>query len=307
MKEKNHKHWFVLLIILVVVLVGAVIAIIISTKPTPVALFEEFGVGMLLEEAETMNECAECHNSTDFHTCETCHDDHGAVELADVMFFEVVELTGDVPDPSFVRVNEILPDQNNRGTHITLFEFLENHGIEEFESVTFTTNDGGLTTIESQYLDKTAMLVPYMDGVRFITESVHSSTWLKGIQRITVVGNENPLTIDGYTTSIGRLLLGDTVRLTVEGSDVMLSDESGKTSHAFVANWVEGARLVTLLQSDPAQGITVTDADGVATVLTYDEIADAVIAIVRDEVTLILTDRGRSAWPTKITKIEVNQ
>ncbi len=307
MKEKKHRRWFVLLIILVVVLVGVVIAIIISTKPTPVALFEEFGVGMLLEEAETMNECAECHNSADFHTCETCHDDHGAVELADVMFFEVVELTGDVPDPSFVRVNEILPDQNNRGTHITLFEFLENHGIEEFESVTFTTNDGGLTTIESQYLDETAMLVPYMDGVRFITESVHSSTWLKGIQRITVVGNDHPLTIDGYTTSIGRLLLEDTVRLTVEGSDVMLSDENGKTSHAFVANWVEGARLIPLLQSDPSQGITVTDADGAVTILAYDEIADAVIAIVRDEVTLILTDRGRSAWPTRITKIEVNQ
>ncbi len=50
-----------------------------------------------------------------------------------------------------------------------------------------------------------------------------------------------------------------------------------------------------------------TDADGAVTILAYDEIADAVIAIVRDEVTLILTDRGRSAWPTRITKIEVNQ
>ena len=133
-----------------------------------------------------MNECAECHDSADFHSCETCHDDHGSVELENIPFSKIVELTGDVPDPSFVRIYQVIPDQENLGTHITLFQFLEIYGIDDFESVTFTTNDGSLTTIKEPYLDETAMLVPYIDGVRFITESVHSSTWLKGISRITV-------------------------------------------------------------------------------------------------------------------------
>ena len=278
---------------------------LITLKPMPVALISEFGVGLLWEEGLAMNECAECHDSVDFHSCETCHDDHGAVELENIPFSKIVELTGDVPDPSFVRINQINPDQYNLGTHITLFQFLETHGVDEFESVTFTTNDGGITTIDYQYLDETALLVPYIDGVRFITESVHSSTWLKGISRITVVGKETPLLIDGQRTSIGRLLLsGETIRVIVEGSDVMLTDESGATSHAMVGNWAEGARLLPLLKNPTPQGIIITDAEGNQTDLTFEEIQDAIIAIIRDQVTLVLPARGRSAWPTKVVEIK---
>ena len=287
-----------------VILIGIIIALLLITRPTPIAVTNEYGLGLLWEEANTMNECAECHNSRDFHTCETCHDDHGAVELSGVRFFEVLELTGDVPDPAFVRVNEVLPDQENAGTHITLFEFLKQYGIDDFESVTFTTNDGGLTTIESQYLDETAMLVPYVDGVRFVTESVHSSTWLKGIIRITLVSKEKPLLIDGEATSIGRLLLGETVRLTVEGSDVMLTDKAGDTSHALVANWIEGARLTPLLANPSSEKIILTDTNDEMIEMTGSEIQDAVLAIVRDKITLILPERGRSAWPTNIVRIE---
>jgi hypothetical protein len=306
LKNIYKKTWLIILIVLCVILFSALIAIILINRPMPVALLTEYDAHMLWQEGVVMNDCAECHNASDFHTCETCHDDHGAVELAGVRFFEVVELTGDVPDPSFVRVNEILPDQENLGTHITLFDFLEQNGVQDFESVTFTTNDGGLTTIESQYLDETAMLVPYLDGIRFVTDSVHSSTWLKGINRIIVVGMERPLKIDGEITSIGRLLIGNTVRLTVEGSDVMLEDDIGRISHAFVANWAEGALLQPLLKRPEPNGVLITDAQGNTVELSDEEIENAVIAIVRDEITLILPERGRSAWPTQIVEIESN-
>lgn len=302
----NLKKWPVMFLIIVLVLIGAIIAILLATKPMPVALLEEYSLSTLWREGQAMNDCAECHNSADFHTCETCHDDHGAVELAGVRFFEVIDLTGDVPDPAFVRVNEVMPDQENMGTHITLFEFLAQNGVEQFESVTFITNDGGLATIERKHLDETAMLIPYIDGVRFLTESVHSSTWLKGISKIIIVGNDRPLTIDGEQTSIGRLLIGETVRLTVEGSDVMLTDETGQTSRALVANWTEGARLLPLLDIVSPAGVTVTNRSGETTALAYDEIQDAVIALVRDRVTLVLPDRGRSAWPTDILTIVSN-
>lgn len=304
MKKLQKKQTPILIIVSLVILIGIIIALLLITRPTPIAVISEYGLGLLWKEADTMNACAECHNSQDFHTCETCHDDHGAVELSGVRFFEVLELTGDVPDPTFVRVNEVLPDQENAGTHITLFEFLRQYDIEDFESVTFTTNDGGLTTIESQYLDETAMLVPYVDGVRFVTESVHSSTWLKGIIRITVVSKEKPLLIDGEATSIGRLLLGETIRLTVEGSDVMLTDKAGDTSRALVANWVEGARLTPLLANPSSEKIILTDTNGEMIEMTGLEIQDAVLAIVRDKITLILPERGRSAWPANIVRIE---
>jgi len=306
MKKYQSKPIIIFLIVFTISLFGVIIALVITAKPMPVSLLQEYGLGLLWKEGLAMNECAECHDSVDFHSCETCHDEHGSVELTNIPFSEIVELTGDVPDPSFVRIHQVIPDQENLGTHITLLNFLEMHGVQEFETVTFITNDGGLTTIEYQYLDETAMLVPYIDGVRFITETIHNSTWLKGINRITIVGKEKPLTIDGEATSIGRLLLGDTMRLTVEGSDVMLSDDTGNLSHAMVANWVEGPRLLDLLKTTSPDVVIITDSNGEVIELTADEIQNAIIAIVKDEVTLVLPDRGRSVWPTQIVEIESN-
>ncbi|MBW6464956.1 MAG: hypothetical protein K0B06_00440 [Brevefilum sp.] len=304
MKDLIRKPLFIFLIVFILILCGVLIALVVATKPMPVALIQEYGIGRLWEEGKMMNECAECHKAVDFHDCATCHDDHGAVELAGLKFYEVVELTGDVPEHRFVRVNEVLPNQTSVGTHILLFDFLSQQGVDDFESVTFITNDGGLTTIEAQYLDETAMLVPYVDGVRFVTESVHVSTWLKGIKQIIVVGIEKPLTIDGEGTSIGRLLLGDTVRLTVEGSDTMLTDEDGRTGMAFVGNWVEGARLLPLLKTSTPATLIITDRSGSQVELAGEEIEHAILAVVRKEVTLVLPDRGRSAWPTDVIQIE---
>jgi hypothetical protein len=306
MKDLLRKPLFIFLIVFIVILCGGLLTLVIATKPMPVALVQEYGIGRLWEEGKMMNECAECHKAVDFHDCTTCHDDHGAVELAGVKFYEVVELTGDVPEHSFVRVNEVLPNQANVGTHILLFDFLSQQGVDDFKSVTFITNDGGLTTIEAQYLDETAMLVPYVDGVRFVTESVHVSTWLKGIKQIIVVSHEKPLIIDGEATSIGRLLLGDTARITVEGSDTMLTNEEGRTGLAFVGNWVEGARLLPMLKTPMPEIVTITDSNGNQVELTIEEIEEAILAIVRREITLVLPDRGRSAWPTDIVQIDSN-
>lgn len=306
MKKIKQKPFILFLVAFSIILCGGLIALIIVTKPMPIPLLQHYGISLLWEEAQIMNECAECHKAVDFHDCTTCHDDHGAVELAGIRFYEVVELTGDVPEPAFVRVNEVIPDQEAYGTHILLFDFLSQNGIDTFESVTFTTNDGGLTTIEAQYLDDTAMLVPYVDGVRFVTESVHVSTWLKGIKQIIVVGIERPLIIDGEATSIGRLLLGETIRLTVEGSDTMLTNEQGETGLAFVANWIEGAPLIPLLETSDFGQVIITDRDGHQTELEREEVVNAVIAVVRREVTLVLPDRGRNFWPTGLVRIESN-
>jgi hypothetical protein len=86
----------------------------------------------------------------------------------------------------------------------------------------------------------------------------------------------------------------------------MLTGEEGKTSRAFVANWAEGPRLLSLLENPSPESVVVTDSEGNQIEFNYDEIQDAIIAIVRDQVTLVLPERGRSVWPTKIVKIESN-
>lgn len=305
MTEKKKK-WIIPLIVICVLLIGVIIIMLVTLRPMPVALLSEYGLHTLWEEGSMMNECAECHSGEGFHACDTCHDEHGSSELTNIGFYEVIELTGDVPDPSFVRVNELLPNQEEIGTFITVVNFLSQYGVEEYVSVSFITSDGGIATIEAQYLDDQAMLLPYVDGIRFASESLHASSWLKGISRIVVVGEEKPLVIDGKSTSIGRLLIGETKRLAVEGTDVMLKNEDGETSHATVGNWIEGAPLLPLLKNSRPESISLTNSTGETMELSGEEIINAVLGIVGDEVTLILPARGRSAWPTDIVEIKSN-
>ena len=304
--EKKSKRWIIFLAAGLVLAVAAIALILITTKPMPVALVQDFGLKSLWDEGVTMNKCAECHSSADFHTCDSCHDDHGAVELAGIQFYAVVDLTGDVPNPSFVRLNELLPNSEETSTHISVRDFLAQNDVEDFESVTFTTNDGGSTTIEAEYLDDDALLVPYVDGIRFASSTLHASTWLKGITRIIVIGADTPLTIDGAETSIGRLLMGDTVHLTVESAEVMLAGDDGSLSHAITSNWIEGALLAPLLDNPAPASITVTDASGEEFELTSEEIVGAILAMDHDNITLVLPDRGRSAWLVDIISIESN-
>ena len=308
MKKEKKKGLIIFLIIVIFLLVGGIVIYLLAAKPMPVALVSEYGLSTLWEEGLTMNECAECHSSEDFHSCDTCHDEHGSSELTSIGFYKVIELTGDVPDPSYVEVNELLPNQNETGTFITVLDFLMKYGVENFESVTLITSDGGYVTIEYQYLDETAILVPYVDGIRFASETIHASAWMKGISRIVVVGSEMPLDIDGQATSIGRVLINkDSVSVVVEGTDVMLANEDKGTSHAMVGRVVEGALLTSLLDTISPAGVIITDANGETFELEVDDVEGAILGIVDGEVTLILPERGRSAWLSNVVAIESNE
>ncbi len=304
--EKKSKRWIIILAIALGLALAVIVLFLIITKPMPVALIEEYSFSTLWEEGTLMNKCAKCHDGAETHTCRTCHDKHGAVEMEGIQFYAVVDLTGDLPNPSFIRINEVLPDQENADTFITVLDFLAQNDVEEFESITFITNDGGQTTITSDNIGDTAALMPYVDGIRFASQSLHASTWLKGITRIVVVGVDTPLTIDGVETSIGRLLIGETVRVVVEGTDVMLADDEGNLSHATTANWIEGALLAPLLDNPNPASITITDSNGETYELSGDEIEGAVLAMDHDSITLVLPERGRSAWIVDIIAIESN-
>ena len=87
---------------------------------------------LLADEAETMNGCVECHAPDKFHTCDSCHDDHGSAEMANVPFDDLILLQGDVPQPGYIPVNDILPYREQPGTHVTL---LEGHLTTEINGV----------------------------------------------------------------------------------------------------------------------------------------------------------------------------
>jgi hypothetical protein len=259
---------------------------------------------MLADEAETMNECVECHGPDKFHTCETCHDDHGSAEMANVPFDDLILLQGDVPEPGYIPVNEILPYRDQPGTHVMLLGFLAEQGVTEFESVTLASRDEGWITIDKDNLTGEAMLMPHVDGVRFAAENLHVSSWLKGIWRIIVVGPERPLTLDGYRTSMGRLLLGPTVSVTVEQTDVMLRSETdGQIRKAKTASRVEGAGLADIVGDPGFDELLVRDADGGEHTLTAAEARGAVLAQMGQQLVLVLPDRGRAQWIAGVVEL----
>ena len=104
----NVRGWLIGILGLVVV-VGGIGFAAGAQRPVPLRLLANYPLPVLSEEMNTMNDCAECHDTAEFHTCATCHDDHGAIEMENVPFYAVVSVTGDVPEPGYVLVDDVLP------------------------------------------------------------------------------------------------------------------------------------------------------------------------------------------------------
>lgn len=275
-------------------------------RALPVKLVSHYSGELLWEEASQMHECAECHEAAAFHRCSTCHDDHGAVEFSELPFFAMIEVTGDVPDPGFVQVNEVLPYRDQPHTMLPLQDFLKDQGVEEFVSVSLTSRDGGFITIPVENINERALLLPFSDGIRFASEDLHVSTWLKGLTGVIVVGDQLPLVINGEPTSIGRLLLGPTRQVTVEPAKVMfVSEQDGEVRDAQTASRVRGAALEDLLEGELDRGIIVQDQDGVEYEYTESELAGAVLTPGRKGTTLVIPDSARVDWVDGVVELRV--
>jgi len=251
-----------------------------------------------------MNDCVECHEPEEFHTCDSCHDEHGSAEMANVPFDDLILLQGDVPEPGSIPVNDILPYRDQPHTHVALLDLLAGRGVTEFESVTLASRDEGWVTIGRDDLTAEALLLPHVDGVRFAAENLHISTWLKGVWRIVVVGPDKPLTLDGYRTSIGRLLLGPTTSGTIEQTDVMLRSEAdGQIRKTKTASRIEGAGLGDIVADPSFDTLLVRDASGGEQTLTAAEARGAVLAQMGPQIVLVLPGRGRAQWITGVVEL----
>jgi hypothetical protein len=298
---------FTLILLLLLVLVVGAVAIAAASGSESLAFVRlplEYPAGVLIEEAGVMSQCAECHETDEFHTCDTCHDDHGAIEMENVPFYAVVAFTGDVPEPGYVLVNDVLPYRDQPYTHVPLLDFLAEQGVTDFESVTLASRDEGFVTIEWPNLTPASLLMPYEDGIRFADENLHVSTWIKGITRMIVVGADKPLRVDGEATSMGRLLLGPTRSVTVEQTDVMFRSEAdGRVRTGKTASRIEGAPVEAIVADAAFETLIVRDGSGQEYTLTAQEARGAVLYLSRGQVVLVLPGRGRSQWIVDVVEI----
>jgi hypothetical protein len=299
--------WILIGILLVVLLAfgGIVGAGAAGAKGlAPLRTVMDYRWSFVAQEAHTMNDCVSCHEPEDFHTCGSCHDEHGSAELSAVPFNALIALGGDVPEPTWIPVNELLPYRDQPNTQVALLDLLAEHEVADWESVSLASTDGGLVTITRENLTSEALLMPHVDGVRFAAPDLHISSWLKGIVRIIVVGTDKPLRIDGQATSIGRLMIGPTLGVTVEQTDVMLkSPDDGQVRKAKTAGRVEGAPISALVATPGFDQLVVSDAQGKTYTLSAQEAQGALLAQRRGQVTLILPDRGQPQWIEGVVEI----
>ncbi len=302
---KTSRFLLILILLIVLLAGGAAIAAAMGVQTfAPLRLLGQFSWHTLTQEADTMAQCVECHDAAKFHTCDTCHDDHGAIEMENIPFYGVIAFMGDVPEPGYVLIDDVLPYRDLPHTHVPLLDFLAAQGVDDFESVSMASRDEGFIIIEPSNLSDSSLLMPYEDGIRFADEKLHISTWIKGITRVIVVGAETPLRIDGQATSMGRLLMGPTRSVTVEQTNVMLkSADDGQTREGKTAARLEGPPLDTIIAQPTFDTLQIRDASGQTHTLTAEESQGAILYQNRGHTILVLPERGRSQWITDVVEI----
>lgn len=276
-------------------------------KPTTLTITFTVLLGMLIGIALAGWEVLPAKEMAARASCADCHDLHGAIEWAEAPFQSQIWLLGDVPQPTYFFVNDLLPYRNQeRDTALPLLDFLAGNGVTDFEQVAVESLDGGLVVINREFVTEQTMLVPYLEGLRFKDENQHVSTWLKGVRWIIVVGKDMPLTIDGQATSMGRLLLrGRTTTVTERGNVAMYKSElDGQTYEGLYTHRYTGVPLAELLDNPDFTVLVVTDARGRTTEFDAESARGAILAQVNGRTTLVLPELARGQWVADVVSIE---
>ena len=240
-------------------------------------------------------------------TCAECHDVHGAIELAEAPFQSQVWILGDVPEATYLIVNDLFPyATSTTGTSIPLADLLARYGATDWARVGLESLDGGLVILEREYVTEDSLLVPYLDGVRFTDRNQHESTWLKGVRWIVVQGSELPLRIGEEQTSLGRLLLEQRTTVVAEGGQAMYRSEQdgevyrGEYAHVYTGGLVRRA----LGDAWQAETFHARNAAGQETLFTREDLEEAVIATVGGRPALVLASKGRGQWVLDLVALE---
>ena len=237
--------------------------------------------------------------------CVSCHQLHGAITLDNVPFNALVLLTGDVPEPKWITVNDILPYRHLGEASITLQELLAQNGVHAFKEVSLISTDGGLVTLAKDNIGESSLVLPYLEGIRFQDANLHVSTWLKGISKIIIVGEELPIVIDGRATSMGRLLRENTLTVVSERSFPMYrSEEDGQVREGEYSHLHTGAPISGAVAHPDFTSLTVIDAQGETYTVNALQAEQAILTIYYGQPTLLLPDLHRGEWISEVVRVE---
>ena len=275
--------------------------------PMIIILIVGIGIGIAGSAAALLISPRLAGISSDFR-CVECHQLHGAITLDNVPFNSLVLLTGDVPEPGFLSVNDILPYRYVGQVSISLPDLLTQHGINDFKEVSLISTDGGIVTIEREFVTENSLLLPYLEGVRFQDDDLHISTWLKGVSKIVVVGHELPIRIDGRATSMGRLLRDNTLTVVAEQSNPMYrSKVDGQVREAEYSHLHTGAPISEVVAHREFSTLSVSDAQGQIHTIEPRSAERAILTMYYGKPTLLLPDLHKGQWISDVVEVTSNQ
>ena len=119
-----------------------------------------------------------------------------------------------------------------------------------------------------------------------------------------MVGLEQNLTINGVSTSPGRLLLGPTRQVIVDNARVMFASEvDGEIREAETAARVWGAALIDLAPAEGYTSVLVQDGDGEEYRYDPEQVRLAVLVPQDDGLTLVVPGESRSGWVSDVVEL----
>ncbi|HJX39035.1 MAG TPA: hypothetical protein VJ714_10555, partial [Anaerolineae bacterium] len=204
-------------------------------------------------------------------------------------------------------VNDILPYRYAGEAGLSLPDFLANNGVQGFKEVSLISTDGGIVTLEREYVSERSLLLPYLESIRFQDDGLHVSTWLKGITKIIVIGEELPIIIDGRATSMGRLLRENTLTVISERSYPMYrSEEDGEVRKGEYSHLHTGAPISDVVAHRDFSTLTVTDAEGAAHTIEARDAEQAILTIYYGKPTLMLPELHKGEWVSDVARVVSN-
>ena len=154
-------------------------------------------------------------------TCAECHDVHGAIEWEDAPFQSQVWVLGDVPKATYFIVNDLFPyRQDEIGTAISLPDLLARYGVEDFARVALESLDGGIVTLDREYVTEHAAR-PYLEGSASRTRTSTSPPGSRGTLDCRCGRRD---AARGWVATDGALAVRDRT-VTAEGGDALFVNE----------------------------------------------------------------------------------